>query len=92
MYAMDKLLSFLRRLVTRRAAQPSPVAKLMAALAMTDEGEIACDEFHALLDQFAEAAKRGEDVRALMPLVQKHLDMCPDCREDFEGLMSMLAA
>lgn len=57
---------------------------------MTEDNEIACNEVYALLDQVAEAAHRGEDVRVLMPLVQKHLDMCPDCREEYEGLLAML--
>jgi predicted anti-sigma-YlaC factor YlaD len=47
---------------------------------------------HRLLDQFAEAVLRGEDVARLMPLVQRHLDMCPDCREEFEALLRILKA
>jgi hypothetical protein len=59
---------------------------------MTDDVELSCDEVYELLDQFAEAARRGEDVATLMPLVQRHLDMCPDCREEYEALQRILAA
>jgi hypothetical protein len=33
---------------------------------------------------------RGEDVAHLMPLVQRHLELCPDCREEHEALMQAL--
>ena len=44
------------------------------------------------MDECAEAALRGEDVAALMPLFQRHLDMCGDCREEYEGLLRSLSA
>jgi hypothetical protein len=59
---------------------------------MTQAVEYSCDDVHRLLDQFAEAVLRGEDAAKLMPLVQSHLDMCPDCREEFEALMRILIA
>jgi hypothetical protein len=36
---------------------------------MTHEVEYSCDDVLRLLDQFAEAVLRGEDVAELMPLV-----------------------
>lgn len=39
-----------------------------------------------------EAVMRGDDVARLMPLVQHHLDMCPDCREEFEALLRAVQA
>lgn len=68
------------------------VAAALRMASMTEDVELSCDEVYDLLDQFAEAAQRGEDVAALMPLVQRHLDMCPDCREEYEALQRMLAA
>lgn len=64
--------------------------QLVRMLALTRTAEISCDEVYATLDQFAEAAHRGEDVLALMPLVGQHLEMCPDCREEYEALLRML--
>ncbi len=63
---------------------------LVSALVMTDEKEISCDDVHELLDQFAELELRGEDVAHLLPLVQKHLDLCPDCGEEHDALISAL--
>ena len=71
--------------------QPDPAMQiLLRALAMTKEHEISCDEVFAVLDQFVEAVSRGENVLIFMPLVRQHLDMCPDCREEYETLLRML--
>jgi len=64
--------------------------ELLNKLVMTEEHEISCDDVHQLLDQFTEMKMRGEDVAHLMPLVQKHLDLCPDCREEHEALIQAL--
>ena len=63
---------------------------LINMLAITEEHEISCDDVHAILDQFTELEMRGEDVAHLMPLVQKHLDLCPDCGEEHEALLQAL--
>lgn len=59
-------------------------------MAMTYDQELTCDEVHALIDQFAEMQMRGENPAHLFPLVQRHLDMCPECREEFEALRAAL--
>jgi len=71
---------------------PGALPKIARQIEMTDEVEYTCDDVLRLLDQFAEAVLRGEDAARLMPLVQRHLDMCPDCREEFEALMRILRA
>ena len=59
-------------------------------LIMTEEKEISCDDVHELLDQFAELELHGEDVAHLLPLVQHHLDLCPDCKEEHDVLLLAL--
>lgn len=59
---------------------------------MTDETELSCDEVLALLDQYAERSVRGEDVARLMPLVQRHLERCGDCMEEYQALLRILRA
>ena len=71
---------------------PGAALKVARQIEMTDEAEYSCDDVHRLLDQFAEAVLRGEDTARLMPLVQKHLAMCQDCREEFEALLRILRA
>ncbi len=64
--------------------------KMMMMLSRTQEVELTCDDVFALLDQFTELAAQGEDVSKLMPLVQQHLDMCEDCREEYKVLANIL--
>jgi hypothetical protein len=63
---------------------------MLEMITHTRDRELLCDEVHALIDQFAEMKLRGEDPTQLMPLVQQHLDMCPDCREEYEALLQAL--
>lgn len=72
--------------------QSEKMKKIMAMLSQTREVELTCDEVFALLDEFAELAAQGEDVRQLMPLVQQHLDTCPDCRDEYKVLESIVLA
>ena len=65
---------------------------MIRQLEQTQDVEYSCDDVHRLLDQFAEAFLRGENVRQLMPLLQQHIEMCPDCREEYEALVRVLRA
>ena len=93
---MRDLIGILKHLVrraggTRAGLYPLETFKtLVRQVELTRAVEYACEEVHRLLDQFAEAVMRGEDASRLMPLVQQHLEMCPDCREEFEALIRIL--
>jgi predicted component of type VI protein secretion system len=89
--SLDRLL---RRAGRSRNGRMSPeqLAKLARQLEQTQETEYSCEDVFRLLDRFAESVRRGEDAAKLMPLVQHHLDLCPDCREEFEALMRVLRA
>ncbi|NUM43154.1 MAG: hypothetical protein HUU38_00495 [Anaerolineales bacterium] len=65
---------------------------LLQSLPHTREVELTCDEVFALLDEYADRAQRGENVAQLMPLVEHHLMMCPECREEYEALVRVLQA
>ena len=68
------------------------VPMIMQQLEATEAVELSCDEILHLMDECAEAALRGGDILALMPIFQHHLDMCADCREEFEALLRILRA
>jgi hypothetical protein len=87
--------------VTDRPSQPGArqegtaqelVKRLMHMLEHTYDDELPCDEIDAVLDQFTELAVKGEDIARLMPLVERHLDLCRDCREEYEALKRILEA
>lgn len=86
---MKNVLSWLRRLFGK-SSQEIEAKAVLAMLSMTYNQELTCDEVHELIDQFAEMQQRGDSPAHLMPLVQRHLDMCPDCREEYEALLEAL--
>ncbi len=73
-----------------QADKSEMMQKVVGMLSNTRDAELTCDEVFALLDQFAELAARGEDVAQLMPLIQQHLDMCEDCREEYKVLEKIM--
>lgn len=74
---------------------PSPRAQevlkaMLHKIGQTQEVELTCGEVFDLLDQYTEMIMNDEDVTQLMPLVKQHLEMCTDCREEFEALLKVL--
>ena len=49
-----------------------------------------CEASFEALEQYAEAALRGEDLATKYPDIVRHLRNCAACREDTEGLLSAL--
>jgi hypothetical protein len=66
------------------------VARIMQRLVTTDPEELTCDEVFALVDEYAEASQRGEDVASLKPLIRHHLDLCHECDEEYHALLRIL--
>ncbi len=91
-----KRLNFFQRLFRRLRRAPSRngqremLRRLMESVERTREVEYSCDDVYQVLDEYAERVQRGEDAARLMPLVRHHLEMCPDCREEFEALLRVL--
>ncbi len=65
---------------------------MVRGVARTQAVEYSCEDVNQLLDEFTEAVAQGKDLATLMPLVQQHLDLCPDCREEFEALLRIVRA
>lgn len=65
---------------------------LVENISKTQDVEIPCDDVFELIDEYADAAVRGEDTSKLMPLVKQHLEICFGCMEEFEALIRMLNA
>ena len=64
--------------------------KLIEQIALTQERELDCGEVFAVLDQYTEAIIAGRDVHEQFALVIHHLELCPDCLEEYEALLSVL--
>lgn len=65
---------------------------MLLMIERTQEHELTCDEVHALLDQYVELTISGENADDLLPLIHYHLDLCPDCKEEYEALTRILQA
>lgn len=64
--------------------------KSLQALLGNAAADPGCDGAFELLDQYAEAYLRGDDVARLFPGFVTHLQNCVACREDAEGLIALL--
>ncbi len=65
---------------------------LVREIAETREVEIGCDECFEQVDRFAEMKLSGLAPGRAMTLVREHLEICGECREEFEALLAALEA
>ena len=50
--------------------------------------DMPCREVFARLDEYVEKELRDHEAAKLMPLLREHFDLCPDCCEEYEALLS----
>ena len=54
--------------------------------------ELLCDECFEKLDEYVELELRGAPADARIPGMRAHLEGCPACHEDYEGLRELVQA
>ena len=70
--------------------QDEVVVKFLRVLENVRDEELSCGEMYARLDEFVETEVKYKDVGKITPLIREHLDMCPDCCEEYEALLTVL--
>jgi hypothetical protein len=70
--------------------QDEVIVKFLRILENVRDEEMTCDEMFTRLDEFVETEVQSHDAEKLMPLLREHLDMCPDCDEEYEALLTVL--
>ena len=75
---------------TQTIHTPPVIVRILAMPSSTEEGALGCSEVFALLDEYTEMQAAGQDTVAYHPLVYRHLRVCPGCREEYEGLLTMI--
>ena len=65
---------------------------MVEAIFAAHERELDCDGCDAELPHLVELIAAGEDPSLLLPAVQDHLNMCRDCREEFDALLAIVLA
>lgn len=72
--------------------EPSNEAVLgfLRVLESVREEDATCDEIYTRIDEYVEREVDKKDAAELMPLVREHLDLCPECCEEYEALLDIL--
>lgn len=68
------------------------IAGFLRVLENVRREEASCAEIYARLEEYVESQVHGEDAARLMPLVREHLDMCEECREEYEALLNVIVS
>src|SRR5258706_15492631 len=70
--------------------QDEVVLKFVQILDTVREEEMSCDQMFTQLDEFVELEEKSRDAAKRMPLIQDHIDMCPDCCDEYQALLTVL--
>lgn len=89
---LRKIINWFRNKRQRDPLQDKKLVMMLEMLVKTEAHEITCNDVGDALAEFAELHQQGQDVKNLMPLIHQHLELCPDCREEYEALMAAIEA
>ena len=67
------------------------VLGIMRILDEVPSEEVSCAELYTKLDEYVEREVNKKDAAVLMPLIREHLDVCPECCEEYEALLDVLS-
>jgi len=68
------------------------LSRLLEIVADTRDDEIACDECLAGMAEFADARLLGNPISDALKRIEAHIEFCPECKEEYELLLALLAA
>ncbi len=74
----------------KQEMQDEVVLKFLQVLENVRHEEMSCEEMFAQLDEFVEREVNSHDAFKIMPLIQEHIDMCPECCDEYEALLDVL--
>ena len=66
------------------------VIGIMRVLDAVPEDGITCEELYIRLDEYVEREVDQKDAAQIMPILREHLDVCPECCEEYEALLEVL--
>ena len=69
---------------------PEQLEKLLKDVVRTSELELNCSSTFELIDEYIDRVAQGEDATTAMPLVSQHLDLCPECEEEYNLLLGVV--
>jgi hypothetical protein len=63
---------------------------IMRVLDTVPEEGVTCEELYVRLDEYVEREVDKKDAAQIMPILREHLDVCPECCEEYEALLEVL--
>jgi hypothetical protein len=66
------------------------VLGFLRVLENVDKEEISCDELYTRLDEYVDRQIDKKDADRIMPLMREHLNICPECCEEYEALLHVI--
>ena len=63
---------------------------LLKTLALTKDEEVMCDSCMREIAEFAETQLKGKSIPDSLKVIEDHLELSGECREEFEALMAAL--
>jgi len=88
---MKKILQHIRNAFKpREELTDDVVVKFLHVLERVRAEEMSCTDMYARLDEFVEQEVKSNDAEKLMPLIHEHLDLCPECSDEYEALLAVL--
>lgn len=66
------------------------VAELLRMLKLTKDTEATCGDCQNTMAEFAETQLEGKTIPESLNMIKDHLQLCGDCREEFEALLAAL--
>jgi hypothetical protein len=63
---------------------------LLEAARATRDVEIGCDDCLMQISRYCETELAGKDVPEALRLVREHLEICPECHEEYRALLSAM--
>ena len=68
------------------------VLGFLRTLERVEREDITCDELYQKLDEYVEREVDKSDAAHIMPLMREHLEICPECCEEYEALLHVVKA
>ena len=66
------------------------IQTLVGLISSADQDNLSCDDCFGRIGEFAEYALDGRELSDGMKIIQGHLEQCPCCKDEYEGLMDAL--
>lgn len=72
------------------ALSPEHIDKLLNTVLRVSPDGIDCDHCMGQLHAFVDRELQGKEIPEALDAVRKHLEICQECREEYEALLAAL--